>query len=86
MNALQAAAGPTRFGHIRVLEKMLTRLSENVSYGIPIGPPASRVLGEAVLVDVDSTLEFLVANGRRVSSSRSMCTRTFIGREPFNAP
>jgi Reverse transcriptase (RNA-dependent DNA polymerase) len=56
VNALQAACGPALQDHIRVLEKMLTRLSENVSYGIPIGPPASRLLGEAILIDVDSTL------------------------------
>ena len=35
---------------------MLNRFSENVSYGIPIGPSASRPLGEVVLIDVDSTL------------------------------
>jgi hypothetical protein len=35
---------------------MLLRLSEGTSYGIPVGPPASRLLGEAVLIDVDSTL------------------------------
>lgn len=56
VNALQAACGSPLQGHIRVLEKMLTRFSENVSYGIPIGPPASRPLGEAILIDVDSTL------------------------------
>ena len=42
-------------GHIRALEKMLFRFSEGTSYGIPIGPPAWRVLSEAVLIDVDST-------------------------------
>lgn len=56
VNALQAACGGTLQGHIRVLEKMLSRFSENVSYGIPIGPPASRPLGEAILIDVDSAL------------------------------
>jgi hypothetical protein len=56
INALQAACGAPLRDHIRVLEKMLSRLSENVSYGIPIGPPASRLLGEAILIDVDSTL------------------------------
>jgi hypothetical protein len=56
INALQAACGIAFRDHIRALEKMLSRFSENVSYGIPIGPPASRLLGEAVLVDVDSTL------------------------------
>ncbi len=56
VNALQAACGGALQAHIRVLEKMLSRFSENVSYGIPIGPPASRPLAEAVLIDVDSTL------------------------------
>ena len=56
VNALQAACGNTLQDHIRVLEKMLNRFSENVSYGIPIGPPASRLFGEAVLIDVDSSL------------------------------
>ncbi len=56
VNALQASNNATQHDRIRVLEKMLNRLSENVSYGIPIGPPASRPLGEAVLIDVDSTL------------------------------
>jgi hypothetical protein len=56
VNAVQAACGNSCQDHVRVLEKMLKRLSENVSYGIPIGPPASRLLGEAILIDVDSTL------------------------------
>jgi hypothetical protein len=56
VNALQAACGSSYQDHIRALEKLLTRFSENVSYGIPIGPPASRPLGEAVLIDVDSAL------------------------------
>ena len=56
VNALEAANGTVARDFIRVLEKMLNRFSENVSYGIPIGPPASRPLGEAVLIDVDSTL------------------------------
>jgi hypothetical protein len=56
VNALQAAAGGKKQDEIRALEKMLYRFSEGASYGIPIGPPASRLLGEAVLIDVDSTL------------------------------
>jgi hypothetical protein len=56
VNALQAACGPAKHDHIRVLEKMLYRFADGASYGIPIGPAASRVLGEAVLIDVDSTL------------------------------
>ena len=35
---------------------MLSRFSEGNSYGIPVGPPASRLLAEAVLIDVDSAL------------------------------
>jgi hypothetical protein len=56
VNALQGAAGANKQDEIRALEKMLYRFSEGASYGIPIGPPASRLLGEAVLIDVDSTL------------------------------
>ena len=56
VNALQAAAGPSKQDHIRALDKMLSRFSDGASYGIPIGPPASRPLAEAVLIDVDSTL------------------------------
>jgi len=56
INALEAAAGAAKTDHIRALEKMLFRFSEGGSYGIPIGPPASRPLGEAVLIDVDSTM------------------------------
>jgi hypothetical protein len=56
VNALQAAAGLSKQDHIRALEKMLFRFSDGASYGIPIGPSASRPLAEAVLVDVDSTL------------------------------
>ena len=56
VNALQAASGSSKQDHIRVLEKMLLRFSDGASYGIPVGPAASRPLGEAVLIDVDSTL------------------------------
>lgn len=56
VNALEACSEPSERDFIRALEKMLSRFSEGTSYGIPIGPPASRLLGEAVLIDVDSTL------------------------------
>jgi hypothetical protein len=56
INALQAASGSSKTDYIRALEKMLFRFSDGASYGIPIGPAASRPLGEAVLIDVDSTL------------------------------
>src|SRR5262249_35869597 len=36
VNALQAACGASLHDHIRALEKMLARFSENVSYGLPI--------------------------------------------------
>src|SRR5262249_39918154 len=42
--------------YIIALEKMLARFSGGTSYGIPVGPPASRLFGEAVLIDVDSSL------------------------------
>lgn len=56
VNALKAATGAGEKGYIRALEKMLFRFSGGTSYGIPVGPAASRLLGEAVLVDVDSAL------------------------------
>jgi hypothetical protein len=56
VNALQAATGRGERDYIRVLEKMLSRFSGGPSYGIPVGPPASRLLGEALLIDVDSAL------------------------------
>ena len=40
----------------RVLEKLISNLMDRNSYGIPLGPYASRVLGEAVLIDVDDHL------------------------------
>lgn len=55
VNALEASSEASERPYIRVLEKMLSRLS-GTSYGIPVGPPASRLLGEAILIDVDSTL------------------------------
>lgn len=56
INALEATTAGVQREEIRALEKMLSRFSEGTSYGIPTGPPASRLLAEAVLIDVDSTL------------------------------
>lgn len=56
VNALEACCGKSLRAHVRVLEKMLGRFSGGTSYGVPVGPPASRVLAEAVLIDVDSRL------------------------------
>jgi hypothetical protein len=55
-NALDASSDKNTKDYIRVLDKMLRRFAGGASYGIPIGPPASRLLGESVLIDVDSTL------------------------------
>jgi Reverse transcriptase (RNA-dependent DNA polymerase) len=42
---------------VRVLDKLISNFSKGgISYGIPIGPFASRNLGEAVLIDVDAAL------------------------------
>lgn len=56
VNALLCASKDTKTDEIRCLEKLLYRFAGGTSYGIPIGPAASRVLAEAVLIDVDSTL------------------------------
>lgn len=57
-NALEAATNdPAKNDVIRVIEKLLSQFSGGPSYGIPVGPAASRPLAEAVLVDVDSALK-----------------------------
>jgi hypothetical protein len=55
-NALQVCCDKSERDFVRVLDKMLFRFSEGTSYGIPVGPPASRLLAEAVLSDVDRVL------------------------------
>jgi hypothetical protein len=57
-NVIQASARSQRSTDVaRVLvKKFLSHLSGRNSYGIPIGPYASRVLAEAVLIDVDAGL------------------------------
>jgi hypothetical protein len=56
--ALEAAISTTREKEtVRVLDKLVSNFSKGgISYGIPIGPFASRNLGEAVLIDVDAAL------------------------------
>lgn len=57
-NALEAASRNDRErAAVRVLLKLLNKISGGRSYGIPTGPFASRNLAEAVLIDVDSTLQ-----------------------------
>jgi hypothetical protein len=56
-NVIQASARSQRSIDVaRVLVKYLSNISGRNSYGIPIGPNASRVLAEAVLIDVDAGL------------------------------
>jgi hypothetical protein len=57
-NAVQAIATNQRGVDVaRVLvRKLISNLMGNNSYGIPVGPYASRILGEALLIDVDAYL------------------------------
>jgi Reverse transcriptase (RNA-dependent DNA polymerase) len=57
-NVIQASAKSPRVEEVaRVLvRKFIPNLFGQTSYGIPIGPFASRILGEGVLIDVDAAL------------------------------
>jgi Reverse transcriptase (RNA-dependent DNA polymerase) len=57
-NIIQTVAiNPRGIEIARVLvKKLISNLMETNSYGIPVGPYASRILAEAVLIDVDSYL------------------------------
>jgi hypothetical protein len=57
-NVIESCAKSERSKDVaRVLvRKLISNLSGKNSYGIPVGPYASRILGEAVLIDVDSYL------------------------------
>lgn len=61
-NAIQAIASDQRGTDVaRVLvKKLVSNLMGRNSYGIPVGPYASRVLAEALLIDVDA---YLHSNG-----------------------
>lgn len=58
-NVIESVAGSQRVRNVaRVLvRKLIGNLMGRNSYGIPVGPYASRLLGEAVLIDVDATLQ-----------------------------
>jgi len=58
-NAVSNAAGD---GHGKALENFLLSINNNTSQGIPVGPAASIVLSEAVLVDVD---QYILDRGMR---------------------
>jgi hypothetical protein len=53
-NALSEAT--TKKEHVRVLKHMLAQLNHTVSYGIPVGPAASRLLAEVAISDIDAAL------------------------------
>lgn len=58
-NVIESVAASQRVRDVaRVLvRKLIGNLMGRNSYGIPVGPYASRLLGEAVLIDVDATLQ-----------------------------
>jgi hypothetical protein len=58
-NAVEATIkDPVRSKYAEIIEKRLLRtFSSGNSYGIPIGPAASRPLAEAAMIDVDSALQ-----------------------------
>lgn len=58
-NVVESTASDQRGVDVaRVLvKKLISKLMDRNSYGIPVGPYASRVLGEAVLIDVDAHLQ-----------------------------
>jgi hypothetical protein len=58
-NVIESVATTQRVRDVaRVLvKKLISNLMERNSYGIPVGPYASRLLGEAVLIDVDASLQ-----------------------------
>jgi hypothetical protein len=58
-NIVESVASTQRVRDVaRVLvRKFIGNLMERNSYGIPVGPYASRLLGEAILIDVDATLQ-----------------------------
>ena len=52
------ATNPRGMDVARVLvKKLISNLLDKNSYGIPVGPYASRILGEAILIDVDAHLQ-----------------------------
>lgn len=63
-NVIESVATSQRVRDVaRVLiRKLIGNLMGRNSYGIPVGPLASRLLGEAVLIDVDATLQSKGAN------------------------
>ena len=73
-NIVEATASNQRSVDVArvVVRKLINKLMEGNSYGIPVGPYASRTLGEAVLIDVDAHLQSKEKTsfvGRQLTSS-----------------
>ena len=47
----------TLHSHARVLKKLVTQWNQGVSYGIPVGLAATRLLAELCIADIDSILQ-----------------------------
>jgi hypothetical protein len=54
-NALRAALAPDD-GMARVLNKFLSQWNQSISYGLPVGPSAIRLVAEITINDVDQAL------------------------------
>lgn len=57
-NTLRAAT--TESDHVRVLMKLLNQWSGGDSYGIPVGPSASRIIADVAIDDID---QYMLAEG-----------------------
>lgn len=77
-NVIESVATNQRTRDVaRVLvRKLIGNLMEKNSYGIPVGPYASRILGEAILIDVDAMLHGLNANFVRWVDDYSIFCKT----------
>ena len=53
-NALITAT--SKKDHVKVINKLLSKWNYSVSYGVPVGPAASRLLAEIAIADVDAAL------------------------------
>lgn len=79
-NVIETIAASQRVRDVaRVLiKKLVSNLMGRNSYGIPVGPYASRVLAEALLIDVDSTLQSKNVNFVRwVDDYNIFCTSEY---------
>lgn len=77
-NIIQTTATTQRGNDVaRVLvKKLIAKLMGRNSYGIPVGPYASRLLGEAVLIDVDAHLQAKGVDYVRWVDDYNIFTRT----------